>query len=235
VFFSFVYDDLGVSLWVIMGEKIYIITQAAVFGLYLFTLYLSVWMYKKKHFPEYMKYFYLYPLVGSLIMLMIVINTHNKIPNNLTQRVNAISVFFHFFFLSRFIYKACNRKKIVLILRLIFFVVVACFITYDIINNSYYSIAFSNVSLFILSIFYFYYLFINSPIIHVLKEASFWVCCGVFLGSGILIPSPTLMKYITTNFNELKYFNVVIGYFGFAIMYIFFIKAILCLPNLRKQ
>jgi hypothetical protein len=234
VFFSFVFDDLSVSLWVIMGEKVYFVTQAVVFSLYLFTLYISLRMYKVKYLPEYMKYFYLYPLVGSLIMLMIVINTYKPIPHNIAHDINALSVLFHFIFLSRFIYLACAKKKLIIILCLFFFVIIIFFVIYDLINNSYYSISFSNASLFVLCIFYFYYLFISSPVIYLLKEPTFWVCCGIFLGSGILIPAPALMKYITIHFDELKYFNVVFGYLGFAIMYLFFIKAILCLPILRK-
>jgi hypothetical protein len=234
VFFSFVYDDLGVSLWVIMERTVYQIMHSLMLGLYLVTFIIAYRFPKIRETPAYLKNFYLYPLVGSLVTFTIFLHAYKLLPFQIVYYVNEISISFHFIFLSRFIYIVSNEKKAIKIIAIFLFVLITSFIIYDCIYLSRLAMSFSNASLLLLSLFYFHNLFISSPQVKLSKLPSFWVCCGVFLGSGILIPAPALHKYLFDRMPELNYLLAYIASLGFFIMYAFFIKAFLCLPTLRK-
>jgi hypothetical protein len=235
VFFSFVYDDLGVSLWVIMGKNIYQIFQFLMFVLYFTTFIVAFWLPKKRETPDYLKNFYYFPLVGSIVTFIIFLSAYKLIPYIFSHHVNTISIFFHYFFLGRFIYIVCDKVKPVKMTAIVFFIITTFFIVYDFIHLSFIALSVSNASLLVLCLFYFYGLFISKPKLKLTKEPSFWICSGIFFGSGFIIPSTILMKHFAFYFSDLKYFLAMFSCLGFAMMYIFFIKAFLCLPTLRKS
>jgi hypothetical protein len=234
VFFCFACDDLDVSLRVIMGKVIYQIVQSLMFCLYLTTFIIAFTFPKKRETPIYMKMFYVYPLVGSFVTFIIFLNAYNVLPYVFAHHINLASVFFHYIFLGRFMYIVCDKNQSIKVIAIIFFVVITFFIVYDFLNVSYTAISISNSFLFVLCLFYFFSLFIAPTKVKLFQEPSFWVCCGIFFGSGFIIPSTALLKYLTFNSISLKYLYGLIALIGFAIMYIFFIKAFLCLPRLRK-
>lgn len=218
----------------IMEKVIYIIVQTFAFCSYLTTFCISINSAKKRIIPTYMKRFYIYPLIGSLVSFIILLNAYKIVSFRITHTINDLSVSFHYTFLGRFIYFACNKNKFVKLLASIFFLITSLVIGYDFINSTYLAISVSNACLFILCLFYFYTLFTSPPKSQLSREPSFWVCSGVFFGSGVIIPSAAFQKYFIFNFPQLNYWLAIIPSLGFVVMYFFFIKASLCSPIHRK-
>jgi hypothetical protein len=218
-----------------MGKDIYPFVQSFVLCIYLVTFIIAFWLPNKREIPDYMKNFYWFPLVGSMVTIIILLNAYGILSYSFAHYVNAVSIFFHYVFLSRFIYIVCNRNKRIKIIAIFFFMITTFFIVYDFFNFSYIAISISNASLLLMCLFYFYLLFTSPVKSKPSKEPSFWICCGIFLGSAFIIPSSAFLRYLGSYSSSVGYILVIVACFGFAIMYLFFMKAFLCLPTLRKS
>jgi hypothetical protein len=209
--------------------------QSLIFCLYVTTFFVTYYLPKKRETSSNLRYFYIYPLVGSCVTFFIILNAYKLLPFLFVHYINEMSIFFHFTFLSRFMYLSSDRNRLVKSLIIIFLLVIAVFVIYDCINSTFLALSISNAFLFVLGLFYFYTLFKSSPKSRFSRDSSFLICCGIFLGSGVMILAPALQRYADNYRSGLGYLLAVLGNFGFAIMYLFFIKAFLCLPTLRKS
>jgi hypothetical protein len=234
VFFSFVYDDLGVSLWVIMGEKIYIITAAITLLVGILQLIIAIKVARMYNCPSSLTYFYLYPLVGTIINIVICCNFLNFIPHKVSLTINILSLLFHYSFLSNFIYRETGKQIVIKYLSISIFFLLILFIILDIKILSAYSFAFTNSCLFIFCIYYFYLLLKEKPALNLANNPAFIICCGIFIGVGISIPFTLAYKYLV-ELNvprDTRYVYNTFAGLGYILMNLSFIKALLCIkPN----
>jgi hypothetical protein len=231
VFFSFVCDDFGVSLWVIMWENIFLIIQSFTVLLFFIQLVLSIKVSRLPYCPINMKYFYWYPAVGISIGIFIYSGRFHFLPRNLATILNTISICFHFLFLSLIIYKELIIKWFLKYLFFLFCLVLILLIIADLKNSTGESFAFSNGCLFIFCIYYFYELFKSDPIVDLNNRPTFFICAGIFVGAGLIVPFSLMHRYLVLlNIpRDTIYFYGMLSNFGYFIMNMFFIKALLCI------
>ena len=217
-----------------MGENIYLILQVFTSGIFFISLFFSIIIIKRPK-PSYMKLFFLYPLVGCLIVILFWIKYFNYLPLRSFIYINTVSLIFHFCFFGIFIYNAVLKKRILKYTLVVFLLIIFIFIYRDIINKSAIAFAVTNTFLWFLSIYYFYNLFLDPPIINLSKEPSFWVCCGILLGCGIIIPFKIFNPYFIIKLNKDALFLLgSISTLGYGIIHLFLIKANLCILRLQK-
>ena len=219
-----------------MGPLIFWIVQGIICSLYFVTLYMAYKTRKTTSYPSNFKDFLWYPLIGSILTVFYWLKYLNIYALPYFVLINKTSLLFHFGFLSRYIYIEVNKKAAFRYTAICFFIIQIPFVYFDIINHTILSFSVTNGCLFILCCYYFYYLFLAPPILNLFKEPSFWVCCGILLGSGLLIPFYSFSRDISkiiTNLNA-HYLLGTLSTLGYGIMYIFFIKAYLCILLQRK-
>jgi hypothetical protein len=235
VFFSFVCDDLAVSLWVIMGKNITVIIQWVGCLVYFIELIIASRVSKSIDAPSIMRKFYWYPIVGVIITIFFALKNLNFIPNRVSFTLNLISLIFHYSFLSFFIFNETNKNnKFKVIIFLCSFILIVL-IALDIINSYTTSFAFANGCLFLFSLYYFRKILIGKVTVVLNNNPVFYICCGIFIGAGIIVPSSLMIKYLyllNVSNDYIHLFAAVWG-LGYIIMNLIFIKALLlCLkPN----
>ncbi len=216
-----------------MGMKVYHIFLLFAAILYFITLNLALTKTRKFIVDGYMKYFFLYPLVGFMVSVLFWLKFFGMFPVAPFSIINKLSILFHFAFLSVFMLKIIRKKTFFYFVSVSFFLLVTFLVYIDIINRTKLAIPIANACLFILCLFYFHNLFTAPPTLNLSREPSFWICCGILLGSGFLIPlyvfNLSFFK-ITIDPNLSHILGTLFG-FGYAIMYLFFIKAYLCIQT----
>lgn len=215
------------------GKDDFFLIHYTSIALYFFTLYISLSIPKKRNTPSYLKKFYWYPLVGCLIMVLAILVKLGFLTFRLVDCINDISVFFHFVFLGRFIYVVSNKMKIQKIIGLCVLGAMLFFVFYNISNYFNLATSMSSIGLFILCIIYFYQLLNSSLNLKLLIDPSFIICCGIFMGSGILIISSWIHKYfqIYKIDSNVESSFAAVATLGYLIIYISIITAFLRLPS----
>ncbi len=218
----------------IMGEKIYNIVQAITLFVALLQLIIGIKVTRMHNCSTNFTYFYLYPLIGTIINIMLCSATFHFITGKVALTANIVSLFFHYSFLSNFIYRETGKKILVKYLSISIFFLLIPIVILDIKRLSAYSFALANSYLFIFCIYYFYLLLKNSPVLDLKKNPAFIICCGIFIGVGITIPFTVVCKYLVElNIprNTFYLYNAFTA-LGYLTMNLFFIKALLCIkPN----
>jgi hypothetical protein len=92
------------------------------------------------------------------------------------------------------------------------------------------SFAFANAALFCFSLYYFFSMLVNHEKTKLNSNPFFYVCCGIFIGSGIIVPTSLMIKYmyLLKTPKDLIYLVTGLSGVGNIIMNSFFIKALLC-------
>jgi hypothetical protein len=234
VFFSFVCDDFAVSLWVIMGKNISFIVQSIIMVVYFIELIIAVRISMNKDTQVIMKKFFFYPLVGVIVSLFIPMKNLGIIPVRISFTVNTVSLLFHYSFLTYFIFKLTNRSFRFKIIGLFFLLILIGLIIPDIKKGYVTSFAFANSCLFIFSLYYFRTLLIGKVNVALKNNPIFYVCCGIFIGSGLIVPSTLMIKYmylLSVPQDSIFFFAAIWG-LGYILMNLIFIKALLlCLKQ----
>ncbi len=219
----------------IMGKNIAVTIQWIGSLFYFVELIIALRVSKNENAPDIMKKFFWYPLVGAMIGLLFVLKNLKIIPTHIGFITNTISLLFHYSFLSFFIYNVTGKQVKFKIVIFLFFLVLIGLIISDILNGYTTSFAFANGCLFVFSLYYFRTLLVGKATIILKKNPIFYTCCGIFIGSGIIVPSALMIKYLV----ELKLakdslflINIFSGV-GYLLINLFFIKALLqCIkPN----
>jgi hypothetical protein len=177
-----------------------------------------------------MKHFYWYPIVGTIVTSVLVLQHLNIFSIRFAFCFNAVSLLFHYLFLSYFIFNATGKNKYFRMLIWLFFLLIPDLIINDILSKYIDSNAFSNACLFFYSLFYFYLLYKGDTKIQLLNNPIFYVCCGILIGTGLIVPAAIMVKVLVIlniNFDVIKLITSVSG-IGYVILNLFFIKAILC-------
>lgn len=203
----------------------------------MFTAFLSfcfsLRLVKNKNVPKYLKGFYLYPMVCVLVAIPFIFPIHLGLNASI---INSLSLIFHFTYLSYFISKVLNVKKlkqILVSLFAIFFCIITVLLWREDLNEPVnYIFSISAIGLTIFSILYYYQIFISSPLPDLLKEPSFWIVTGVFFSMSLHIPISMIIDEL---FYKIPYSTYLllscILVFSIIIMHLFFIKAFLCVKK----
>jgi hypothetical protein len=234
VFFSFVYDDFDVSLWVIMGKSLYILVEILTSIVFVFQLFFAIRILQMPSCPRNFKAFYWYPIIGIIVGLIAFFHRLDLIIPVIYSVIVKSSLVFHFTFLSNFIFSSVGKKLSIKILITVCVFILCSIIIRDILivkNGGGHS--FANGLLFLFACYYFYSLMSTSFKINLQNNPDFILCCGVFLGCGLTIPFNIMLRYLA-EFNIPKDTIFIYGIFaalGYLIMNLFFLKALLCIKQ----
>jgi hypothetical protein len=218
----------------IMGKNISFIVQSIIMLVYFIELIIAVRVSMNKDAQVIMKNFFLYPLVGAFVSLLILLKNFGIIPPRITFIVNIISLLFHYSFLTFFIYTLANKSFRFKIIGLLFLLILIGLIISDIKNGYVTSFAFANGCLFLFSLYYFRILLIGKINVALKNSPIFYVCCGIFIGSGLIVPSTLMIKYMYLLKVSNDYIHLFAAFWGFGYfsMNLIFIKALLlCLKQ----
>jgi hypothetical protein len=220
----------------IMGKELNIIFQWLGGVIYLIELIIALNVPKNKNIPAIIRKFYWYPLVGLIIGFLIAIKNLNILPIRIAFIANTISLLFHYSFLSLFIYSTTGKKNIFKIMILVAFFGTIWLIISDIVNGYITSFAFANASLFFFSCYYFYKLFQWNTNVYLSTDPIFYVSCGIFIGSGFIVPASLMIKYLFILKIPKDSINAiaVLTNIGYTIMNLIFIKALLICTKQNK-
>ncbi len=194
-----------------------------------------------KNVPAYMKYFYWYPAVGVVVVTILLLkNPFNVIPSNIAHLIDNYSILFHFGFLSLFLFQKIIKgnilkhyKAIIAGFLIIILISLVCFDSNPV-NNIAYSI--SNTGLLVICGIYFMQLTKQKADGRLAREPFFWIASGIFFGMALSIPILITCMYFYRNLPYSTYITIVaLAPFSYFIMYLFFIKAYLCIIRLHKQ
>ena len=184
----------------------------------------------------YMRYFYWYSTVAAAIVLVRWTSAHYTLPSKeIMTQLNSYSILFHFTFLSIFISSIFpgkeNLKFPLPLFCILFTTILFSLLTYPGKNINSGAFAIGNLCLIIYCIIYFYLLFQNGSKVDLLKEPSFWIISGIFLGMSASIPINSLHAYLKYETNiglEHRKNLFSISLFAYGLFHLFLIKAYLC-------
>jgi len=211
-----------------MGEKIYHTSYYIAFIFYLICLVISL-RARKRLVRTPLNNFFWYPMLGTIVSL-IIIGYHRQFFNKECYVITMTSsVIFHYVFLSRFIYLVTNKNKSLKTIVIIGAIIVLSLIVIDIYYYSTFSSSIANILLLTFCLYYFYYLFKAQEVPVLYLNSEFIMCCGIFLGTALIIPFSFINKYlpIVASSKNVKYIIPSIGISGHLIMIFSFCKALL--------
>lgn len=216
-----------------MWEVIYKFSIGVAFATFMIELIVALKVNNTKSNYLYLKFFYLYPLIGIPVSIFLFLDSYHLFPRNMGFIINTISLLFHYIFLSLFIYTITGKSPIFLTIILAFVLPIFILLTFDIKNGSAISFALANGCLLMYSIYYYKCLLDAPPILKLFKDPAFIICCGIFLGAGFIIPFSLVSRYVVTHRFPMKilYQYVIISQMGYLLLNFSFIKALSCSLN----
>ncbi len=202
------------------------------------TVIYSFKLIKNNGIVPYMKGFYLYPIVGFLVLIPHFLSANFNYNTDFAMTVNNISLIFHLSFLSFFIIRVIPSKNEKMFLYFNFCISLLVALNYLLKNISQQgNMAFLvvSLSLVISCITYYFTLFSNLPKINLTKEPAFWVVTGVFFAMSLQSPITTTLAWLRDKIAEnIFYAFMDVINLSITIMYLFFIKAIVCSIQSQK-
>lgn len=141
--------------------------------------------------------------------------------------------FLHLFFLGLFLLRNPVRvsKWVVFLFSALVFLNLLV-ILFDVLNNTWYSASFTNVSLIVLCIVSYNKLFRNSNNIETFSKSSIMILNGIFLSTAFCTPLILFSKYFDSILNEQQYYLVAcIGPISSVILYLFIFNSARCLEK----
>jgi hypothetical protein len=216
-----------------MGKMIYNTIEYLTMFIMCINLFFSFRATLKPNCIKQLKSFFWYPVVGCIVVIFIILNRLDLIPRNIHYVINKISLLFHFTFLGFIFYKIdyIDRKRIIKFLILLVDVLLVFVIYVDIKQETTSAFAIANGCLFCFSLYYFYKIIVKSPIQKITNDPIFIVVCGIFLGTGLVLPFTIMHKFflvLNVPKDTMLLFgcSVATGYF---IMNLFFLKSMICI------
>lgn len=213
-----------------MEDKIYRIYHFLTFLIFLCELILALKIFSNNSVQNVIKLFFFYPLIGTIVTFFFLLNHFNLDSEHFAHILNIVSLLFHYLFLSFFIYNVTEKSKRFKIIVFFFFILLLISIFNDILNLFSNSFAFANGCLFVFSFYYFYYLFNGQAVVYLPTNPIFYICSGIFIGSGLIVPSTIMVKYLSllnVSIATIKILSVGSG-IGYLLMNLLFIKALWC-------
>ncbi len=180
-----------------------------------------------------MRRFFWYPLIGIIIGSFVLLKIFNTITGNIPFFINMVSLLFHFSFLTYFIYNTTNKTNTFKIINYLIFTTLIFFIISDIITFYHTAFAFANSCLFFSSLYYFFITLNRKEKVNLSGNPFFYICCGIFIGSGLIVPGNLMIKYMRLQNlpKDSLYLVISVTQSGYIIMNAFFIKGLLCVKR----
>ena len=207
----------------------------------LLSFIISLRLVNNDKIPSYMKGFFWYPTIGTIVMIPWAIGKNFFMGLEIFGKmINNISLLFHFSFLSFFIYRVMPQKNIWSNFFRITFVIFFCLLLFTLSKDNLWQInklsfAIANFGLSVFCIAYYYQIFNNIPSLNLRKEPSFWIISGVFFCMSVHIPMYSSINYLRPKISINSYWLLSsISTFCYTVMHLFFIKAYLCATHPQK-
>jgi hypothetical protein len=214
-----------------MGRGFYILIETLTLIVFIVQLFFAIRILKIPNCPKNFNSFYWYPIIGIIVGLVISFYRLEVLKLYMYMIVVKGSLIFHFAFLCNFIYNSIEKKRNVKTLMIVCNIILCLIIIWDVLNvRTGAGHTFANGLLFLFACYFFYTLMFTSFKINLQDHPDFILCCGVFLGCGLTIPFNIMLRYLT-EFNTPKNTVFLLGCFsafGYFIMNLFFLKALLC-------
>ena len=185
----------------------------------------------KKDIPDYLKKFYLVPLITLLIsantILGAYINLYPKKLSILATIQNTLSLFDFIFWGFFFCYWLKQNSRFIFFS--FFLIIILLRVSMGFSKVGFEIHAITNFGKTLFCIFYFYELFKAAPKLNLKNHPSFWIVTGLFFYSCISFPEYAVDNYLRTRLpreisrNLFSSTNIAI-----IIMHLLFIKAYLC-------
>lgn len=200
------------------------------------SLYFLLTISKRKDLPINLRYLYLYPVVAILIFGCFLLWWFGVIERNTYDLINSISLFYHFGFLGVFILLEIHNEKLIKLAKYLFaiFIIALTLGVFFRTDSWYIDVIAAHMGLFIISTLYFINIFVDIPNTQLSKIPSFWIIIGIFLHMVISIPLLTLIPIIKSYFPESYVIIVIISLSAAIIMYLSFIKGVICIKTHHK-
>jgi hypothetical protein len=212
-----------------MGRDLLNLSQFILFIIFLIELIIAIKLIKIKTVAAPFKYFWLYPLVGIVISSVALLATCKLIDRTISHPVNAISLLFHYGFISYIFFKVNGNKAVFKWIAIFLFIVIGIFVKIDLTNSNITSFSIANGALFVYALYFITrHLFANT-VINLSKDPFFFICTGILVGTVFIVPISFMLKYlreIKTAMNTISYFAC-ISSIGYILINLFFIKALL--------
>lgn len=224
-----------------MNESYFNVFKVSIFLIYILSFLFSLKVFRSKNSPRYMKSFFLYPLIGAIISFVYlpIVFIQSRTNLDFFNRVNLISLLFHFPFLGLFILRIIKSKhagimRITLWSIFVILVIISIADFYQ--DTSSLSFCLANFTLIIFCLFYYYQLFQDIPTENLTRNPSFWIITGIFIGMGLSFPIIIFWDYLEINLNRsAKRVYQAFTNLPYIAMHLFFIKANLCsIQTLKK-
>ena len=189
----------------------------------------------KTEAPKYMRGFFVYSIMAVAFAFLHTLKEYCKIiPQNIFSIINNLSIYCHYIFLGLYIisfnYEMKIRKKAFSIFWLFLFLITLSLLVKEISFGNKLAFAAANSGLAVLCIFYYYTIVNQTKSFVLVKEPSFWVVNGVFIGMIMNVPLHIARNFfIREDGYEIWAFLFALCSLAYIIMHIFFIKAYLCI------
>lgn len=222
-----------------MSKEIFYLIKTVVFSYYIIAFLIALFNFK--FLTKDMKKFIGYNFVGASLAIILLIIQLNKILVSVEfiNRLNLISLIFHYVFLSFFLIRFgfLNKLKIVHIYFWVSLVLITIFFIRDFLNNtSSFSFCLANFSLLFICLLYYHQIFETNLDKNILKEPVFYIVTGIFIGMGLSIPIILFWDYVDINLT-VEYKRILQSFTNlpYLIMQTFFIKAYLCSMKTQQK
>jgi hypothetical protein len=219
-------------------HKIVIITGTVVIFL---SFIISFQIRKQSSTPEYLRRFYLYPLLTLLLSLNTlafdVFETGSKEVQVTIEKVIFTLDFIFFAYFFKLVLTDSPLKKLAhqVFICVMLFTIPIILITIQQTLFHYFFRSFHNIGKFLFCLIYIYSIFRSSPRLILKEDAAFWIVMGLLFYSSITVPIFLGYYYLAIN----KYVDILSILFpltniSIIIMHLLFIKGYLCTARLPK-
>jgi hypothetical protein len=214
--------------------KAWALTINSIYGLVVFISFLYLISIKNKEgIQKNLSRLYLYPSVTLFLAVIYLLYKFDILPYQFFFRINFLSIVFNLCFLYYFIEYEIRHQKLIKISRFIFFIFLTlllyCQIAYP--NDLHLSLVTCYVGVFFISLLYLIDVLISIPNQKLFTIPSFWIILGILTNSIIAIPTFPIFFYLEGVNLKLNYALGTITILGNIIMYLSFVKGVLCLKK----
>lgn len=198
------------------------------------TTYYAFKVLRLKYIPINIKFFALYPILALSIGIPNILNDFSiKNLKHFVGVLNNVTLLLHISLIGFFIFSCLKRKEIkrLYLFVLIGFQLIVVFylISVNLSSQNFIAFAITNFGLIVLTLFYFFEIFINPPILKLKEEPSFWIITGVFFSTCLNMPFYATYKVILDNNDVfIKSLVGVLVSLSYIIMFLFFVKGFKC-------
>lgn len=218
-----------------MGENMFIpYLSNTIYHIIIFISFLYLYSIRKyENITLGIKFLYVYPMITLLLGFLYFLCVLDVFKYDVYFRANFLSLYFHLIYLYFLIREELSNKKIINISKVIFVLFFTLLTTVQILYSDtfYLSIIVSYNGVLFFSLLYFVNVFINIPEKSIHSIPTFWIVLGILANSIIAIPTFSLFSFLKNKDFQLHTITGVVAMFGASIMYLSFIKGVLCLKK----